>query len=70
MYRVYSHGISTGPTTALINKQHPGSPGFQRAAPWLLLHSTGRVDRFATYAEARQEAMKAWPAVIIMRGTP
>ncbi len=28
--------------------------------PWVLLHDTGRVDRFATMKEAREEATKTY----------
>lgn len=48
---------------ATINRQHPASDGFVKETPWLLLHNTGRVDRFEGAKQAREEAVKSWPAV-------
>ena len=63
MYAVYSHQVRTGPAVAFINKQSPAADGYRKEEPWLLLHIGGRVDRFATLKEARDEAMKSWPSV-------
>lgn len=68
MILVYSHGQRTGPTVATINRQHPAADTYRAAEPWLLLHATGRVDRFASLAEARAEALKSWPGVSFRRG--
>ena len=57
------HVHSHGRFVAIISKQHKLSDGFTRETPWLLLSNTGRVDRFATMAEARDEARKTWPSV-------
>jgi hypothetical protein len=48
---------------ATISLQHKCSDGFVKETPWLLLHKTGRVDRFAAAKEAKDEAAKSWPAV-------
>ena len=48
---------------AMISKQSKLALGYCKEEPWLLLHNTGRTDRFATKKEAREEAMKSWPAV-------
>ena len=34
---------------------------------WMLLHKSGRVDRFATIKEAREEAQKIGPRVTFSR---
>lgn len=59
MRTVYSHDKFVG----MINKQHKCADGFRKEEPWLLLHNTGRTDRFGTLTQARDEAVKTWPAV-------
>ncbi|RTL34271.1 MAG: hypothetical protein EKK53_26645 [Burkholderiales bacterium] len=53
---------------ATINKQHPAAPGHRAEEPWLLLHNTGRVDRFETAGEARREAQKSYVDVSFKKG--
>lgn len=50
---------------AQINKQHKAADSYRALEPWLLLHLTGRVDRFGTYSEARDEALKSYPGARI-----
>lgn len=45
---------------AIINKQSKLADGYCAEEPWLLLHNTGRTDRFARQSEAKEEAMKSW----------
>lgn len=59
MRTVYSNGVFV----AMIDKQHKSAAGFRSEEPWLLLHNTGRTDRFETMLQARDEALKSWPAV-------
>ena len=54
---------SNGKFVAMISKQNKLCQGFEPGAPWLLLYNTGRTDRFASLREAREEAIKSWPAV-------
>jgi hypothetical protein len=56
MLHVYSHDKHV----AMINLQPKGADTFNPAEPWLLLHNTGRIDRFATMKEARGEARKTY----------
>ena len=48
---------------ATISRQHKCADGFIKETPWLLLHKTGRIDRFETAFQAKDEAKKSWPAV-------
>lgn len=59
MRTVYSHDKFV----AMISKQSKCADGYRADEPWLLLHNTGRTDRFETLTQARNEAMKSWPAV-------
>lgn len=43
-----------------INQQDKLAAGYVKEEPWLLLHRTGRTDRFATLKEALEEAKKSW----------
>ena len=45
---------------ASINQQDKLAAGYVKEEPWLLLHRTGRTDRFTTQKEAREEAKKSW----------
>ena len=60
MISVYVY--SAGKFVATVNKQPREADGFNAAEPWLLLHNTGRIDRFAKQADARAEAEKSYPA--------
>lgn len=55
--------IAGDQTVAYINKQDKAADGHIKETPWLLLHVKGRIDRFATMAEARDDARKTWPGV-------
>lgn len=63
MLNVYSKGQHI----AAINKAHKCSDNYAPMYPWLLLHNTGRVDRFCTLSEARNDALKLAPAVKFSR---
>lgn len=63
MLHVYSHDLYV----ASINKLVKGADNYKASEPWLLLHKTGRVDRFATLQGARVEARKSWPATTFSR---
>ena len=54
--------IYTGAGTfvAQICKQHKLAQGYLAEVPWLLLHNTGRIDRFAAQREAKDEAVKSY----------
>ena len=52
---------------AQVLKQPRDADYFNACAPWMLLHNTGRIDRFESQAQAREEASKAWPAVRFTR---
>jgi hypothetical protein len=54
------HVYTSGKHVAMINRQHKGADGFIKETPWLLLRNSGRIDRFATMSEAREEAKKSW----------
>ena len=45
---------------AQIYKQSRGADNYDRTLPWLLLLMDGRLRRFATQAEAKEEALKRW----------
>ena len=53
---VYEHGRHR----AMISKQSKGADNYAPAEPWLLLHNTGRTDRFETQSQARSEARKSY----------
>lgn len=48
---------------ACIVLQNSNADGYNAAEPWLLLHNTGRVDRFRYVRDARAEAVKTYPSV-------
>lgn len=52
---------------AMINEMPKAADGYTPETPWLLLHNTGRVDRFATQREAKAEARKTWGYVLFKR---
>lgn len=58
--------VSTSPKAAIV-RGNPLADGYRSAEPWLLLHNSGRVDRFATYTEARDEAIKSYAGARITR---
>lgn len=67
MRTIYSHDKFV----AMISKQSKDSPNYNREEPWLLLHNTGRTDRFESFQAAREEAIKSFPAVTFkIEGTP
>jgi hypothetical protein len=68
MSTLYVHTQRGAAFVATITRQHKESDGFIRETPWLLLHNTGRVDRFGSASEAREEARKTWPAVTFRKG--
>lgn len=49
-----------GGLVAQIVRQPRIADGHIAATPWLLLHHTGRIDRFASTREARDEALKTY----------
>lgn len=49
-----------GQFVAQITKQPKLAPGFQAHEPWMLLHNAGRIERFATHEDAKEEARKTW----------
>jgi len=55
--------LSHGKHVASINRMHKAADGYTPDTPWLLLHNTGRVDRFATQREAKEEARKSYSRV-------
>lgn len=61
------HVYSQGAFVAMIEKQSKLADYATPETPWLLLHNTGRIDRFTTQGEARDEARKAWPRVTFSR---
>lgn len=63
MVHVHNNGVYV----ASINKQHPGADGYRKEEPWLLLRLSGRIDRFASMREAREEAQKSWSRAIFLR---
>lgn len=46
-----------------IERQHPASDGFQPQLPWLLLKMDGKVRRFPSFSDAKEEALKLWAPV-------
>jgi hypothetical protein len=67
MLHVYAGQIGEPKHVAIINQQPKAADGYTPETPWLLLHNTGRIDRFATLAEARLEAVKSWPRVVFKK---
>jgi hypothetical protein len=61
------HLYSGGAFVGSINRQNRLADGYRPEEPWLLLHLSGRVDRFATQAEAKDEARKHWGTVEFRR---
>jgi hypothetical protein len=57
------HVYSMGAYVASINKNNPIADSFDPANPWLLLHKSGRVDRFHSLSAARDDARKIGPNV-------
>ena len=49
-----------GAFVAQVTNSSPISFGFSKEEPWLLLHNTGRIDRFASVKDAKFEARKTW----------
>lgn len=62
-----THVHSQGAHVAQIVKQPRAADSYRAGEPWLLLHNTGRVDRFPSQAEARDEARKTWTAARFTR---
>lgn len=54
------HVYSAAKLVATINRQHPGSDGYQPQLPWLLLNVSGSVRRHPTLTAARDDALKQW----------
>lgn len=52
---------------ASINKQAASADTYAASLPWLLLLSDGRVRRFPSMAEARDEAQKRFAPVTFRR---
>lgn len=59
MLNVYTPGKAY---VGSINKQHAAADTYQASLPWLLLLTNGHVRRFPSMAEAKDEALKLWPA--------
>jgi hypothetical protein len=59
------HVFSSGKHVAMIVKCSREADAYREGEPWTLLHDTGRVDRFASYKEAREESLKAYTAAAI-----
>lgn len=51
---------ASGKFVAQICLQPNGAANYCAEEPWLLLHNTGRVDRFPLQRDAKSEARKAW----------
>jgi hypothetical protein len=52
---------------ASIVRQHPFADNHDPQQPWLLLISDGRIRRFGTMTEAKDEAQKRWAPVRFKR---
>lgn len=61
------HVYSAGVHKAMIVCQPKQADGYTPETPWLLLHNTGRIDRFAMQREAREEARKSWAGATFTR---
>ena len=53
---------------AQIYRQSRGADNFQATLPWLLLLTDGRIRRFASQVEAKDEALKRWAPCTFKRG--
>lgn len=62
------HLHQSGAHQAMIVKQPKGADTYRAEEPWMLLYDTGRIERFATQAEAKAEARKHWGAVVFSKG--
>lgn len=51
---------TSGTLLAMIEKQPRAADSYRADEPWMLLHTTGRIDRFASMREARDEAIKTY----------
>jgi hypothetical protein len=66
---IHVHINKRSPThVASINRQHPGADGHRSQEPWLLLRVDGRVQRFGSLSEAKDEALKLWAPCRFVRG--
>lgn len=55
----YLSVVKNGETVARIQRSEPGSElGHVAYEPWLLLYTSGRIERYGAMAEARNAAMK------------
>ena len=52
---------------AMINKQPRAADSYRAEEPWLLLHDTGRIDRFTRKDEAVDEARKSYAPCVFKR---
>ena len=60
MLHVHLNKRAGGAYVASISEQHPAADGYQPQLPWLLLLADGRVRRFPSFADAKDEALKRW----------
>lgn len=60
--------ISGGKHAAMIVKLPRAADAYRAEEPWALLHNNGRVDRFPTQREAKDEAIKSYGTVRFTRG--
>lgn len=51
---------ASGKFVAQINLQSKSADTYCAEEPWLLLHNTGRVDRFPLQRDAKAEVRKTW----------
>ncbi len=56
-----------GRHVAAIVKLHKCADRYDSSMPWVLIHNNGKTRRFATAADARDEAMKVYPACKLKR---
>lgn len=61
------HVYLKGAHVAMIVKPTKAADNYSAAEPWSLLHNSGRIDRFAQIAEAREEATKSYGRVEFKR---
>lgn len=59
------HVFVGGNHVAMIVKCPREADAYRTGEPWTLLHNNGRVDRFATYKEAREETTKSYAGATI-----
>lgn len=59
--------MQNGRHVATIVKLPKAADAYHAHAPWALLHNSGRVDRFATQRESREEARKSYPGAKMVR---